>query len=102
MSNEKKMFMARKADIEYVQDATLVDSKVISRKSDGAQFQVGIFADPDGVKASIVFPNGWEPLGFDIYFGDKYDVGWVDGDQMDADGKPKQLFVCRPSEWRKE
>lgn len=95
MANKKNLFMARKVEVEYLENAKLLSAREVLRKQDGKAFKVGKFVDPDGVTADIVFPDGWEPLGFDIYFGDSYDIGWVPGDIPG-----KSLFKCRPAEWK--
>lgn len=91
-ANEKQLFMARKQDVEYVENALLVSARTVARKSDGQEFVVARFAygDNDELHADIVFPNGWEPLGFDMYFGDRYTGGWTEGDRG-------HLFVMKPA-----
>lgn len=87
----KKLFMARKAEVEFVTNATLVSSREITRKSDNQTFVVAHFEQDDGISADIVFPNGWEPLGFDMYFGDRYTGGWQEGERG-------SLFTMKPAQ----
>lgn len=83
---ENKVFRARRNDAEYVEGAKLIGSRVAVNKTTGEQFDVAIFDNG----AQILFPNGWQPLGFDIEFGKCYDCGWTKGD------KGGNLFTCKP------
>lgn len=82
----KGIFRARKQQVEFVENAKLVGSRQATNKSTGEVFDVAIFDNG----AEILFPNGWQPLGFDIEFGKSYDCGWQKGT------KGGNLFVCKP------
>lgn len=83
---ENKVFRARRTNVEYVEGAKLVSSRVATNKNTGEKFDVAIFDNG----AEILFPNGWQPLGFDIEFGGVYDCGWQKG------SKGGNLFICKP------
>lgn len=82
---ENKVFRARRNQVEYVEGAKLVNSRVATNKATGEQFDVAIFDNG----AEILFPNNWQPLGFDIEFGQLYDCGWTKGERGN-------LFICKP------
>ncbi|MBQ0159322.1 MAG: hypothetical protein KBT28_01685 [Bacteroidales bacterium] len=88
---EKKLFRGRKVEIEYVENAILKSARDVTRKSDGETFQVVTFVLETGETADIVFPNGWAPIGFDMYYGDAYTGGWVETDEG------KHLFQMQPA-----
>lgn len=86
-----KIFRSAKPSVEFVSGAKLIDSRVAVSKKTGEQFDVAIFDDPKHGRVDILFPNGWQPLGFDIEFGKKYDCGWQQGEKGN-------LFTCKPSD----
>lgn len=89
--NNKGIFRARRVQVEFVNKAKLVDSRVAVNKQTGEQFDVGIFDDPEHGRVEILFPNNWQPFGFDIEFGQAYDCGWQKGDNGN-------LFTCKPAQ----
>lgn len=97
MAEKKNVFRARKVEVDFVQNAVLVDSRQAVKKSTGQVFDVAIFDDPKYGRQEILFPDGWEPRGFDVEFGKAYDCGWIDGDVPG-----KHLFRCRPVEWNQQ
>lgn len=84
---ENKVFRARRNDVEFVENAKLVSSRKATNKTTGEVFDVAIFENG----AQILFPNGWQPLGFDIVFGNRYTCGWQKGDRGN-------LFTCKPAD----
>ena len=86
--NNNGIFRARRVEVEFVNNAKLVGSRQAVNKKTGEQFDVAIFENG----AEILFPNNWQPLGFDIEFGKCYDCGWKKGD------KGGNLFTCRPAQ----
>ena len=76
----------RYKDGEFVLRAKLVASRIATHKRTKEQFDVAVF--DNGIE--ILFPNDWEPKGFDVNFGSYYTCGWL------TDNNGRHLFTCKP------